>query len=144
MTDLQGLIERLEKAEGPDQKLDRDLTRITHKRTRRHIGGVCGCCPGGKHLDLVWVDRATDQWKTTARHGFELTGSIDRALAFSERVRPDWCGPSLLELAGSGRFTIQARDACDPRCAEGSHAKPAIALLIATLRALQATRGGDR
>lgn len=129
MTDLQGLIERLEKAEGPDRELD--------------LAVLCAVpAPSGGWIE-VWPDHLTWDSLDEGHRAPPLTASIDAALAFSERVRPDWCGLSLLELAGSGRFTIQARDACDPTCAEGSHAKPAMAILIATLRALMGKEGCD-
>lgn len=154
MPDLSALIERLEKASGPDREIDRELMFLTHKQVRRHIGGECDCCPDGKHLDLVWVDLATDKWVTTAKYGFQLTkygfqltASIDAALAFVERVLPGW-RVSIDSDQDRGPMWRAAVKPC------GSHytAKPTgwiyamqatapLAILIASLKALQEREG---
>lgn len=95
------LIAKLESASEGSRELDRELMALTYVWEQRHIGATCWdkkasgkrvddnddtCCPDAKHLDWVWVDPLTDQWKTTARDGFEFTTSIDAALALAERV----------------------------------------------------------
>ncbi len=149
MTDLAGLIERLEGSSGPDREIDRALMRVTHKRVRRWIGATCNCCPDGNHKDLVWACRKAGKWVTTAKFGFEVTGSFDRALAFKERVLPGWAW-----AAGDDGGEPEGRQAWArvfpwPKLqhrgsGNWNGATPAIALLIATLRALQASTGDER
>lgn len=139
---IENLFQRLEAARGPDQKLDRDLMRMTHKRVRRWIGCVCNCCPDGRHKDLVWVNRETDKWVTNAKYGFEVTGSFDRALAFKELMLPGWAW-----AAGDDGGEPEGRQGwarvfpCPNLQHRGSGNwkanTPAIALLIATLRVFQ-------
>lgn len=153
MPDLSALIERLEGATGPDREIDRELMFLTHKQVRRHIGGECDCCPDGKHLDLVWVDLATDKWVTTARDGFNLTASIDAALAFAKRfgfyVRLEPRFHIDGERVDFISYAIRPRWAdYTPRddwfdVGEGRHADQALAILIAALKALQERNEGS-
>ena len=93
---ITSLIEKLEGAEVGSRELDREIMALSYRYEQRHIGASCWdddddtCCPGAKHLDWVWVDPATDHWKTNARDGFEFTTSLDAALALAERVLPGW------------------------------------------------------
>lgn len=90
------MLERVEKATGPDRDLDRALMALAYDWGQRHIGAICWddghdtCCKDAKHIDLVWIDRSTDKWVTTAVQGFEFTGSVDCVLALAERALPGW------------------------------------------------------
>jgi hypothetical protein len=71
------LIERIREAKRADPEIDREIMRVAHVQERRYIGCTCDCCPEGKHLDLVWVNRETDKWVTTGETGFNFTASRD-------------------------------------------------------------------
>ena len=137
--DLTGLIERLEAATGPDRELDRAIMALSYTWERRYIGGRCdpSCCPEGAHLDGVWVDPATDRWKTTARNGFEFTASLDAAMALVERVQPGWnCSAINLKPDPCEAYVWRRSERC-VRDVGGKGPTPAIALLIALLRTLE-------
>lgn len=138
---LSALISQLETAEAGSRELDREIMALSYVWEQRHIGARCWdddsdtCCPDAKHLDWVWVDPATDQWKTTAREGFDFTTSLDAALALAERVLPG-CEPGVMveqrlangkTIWGAWTYVSEKEDAF----AFG----PALALCIAILRA---------
>lgn len=83
---MDSLIERLEKAEGPDREVDADIMAQFFDREERHIGTREGpydrsydeCAPV---KDKVWVDRKTGKWKST--HPYRYTSSIDAALTLA-------------------------------------------------------------
>ena len=114
---ITSLIEKLEGAEAGSRELDREIMALCYRWEQRHIGATCWddgpegqnfeddegtgyrstCCPGAKHLDWVWVDPATDQWKTNARDGLEFTTSLDAALALAERIVGEETALSILQ-----------------------------------------------
>lgn len=131
-----GLIERLEAATGPDRELDAELMAITHYEDDRHIGGMWD--DGEKAIDHVWVDKKSDQWRSTAAHRF--TSSLDECIAFLGSVLPGalW---SVCAMEDGPQAQV-IRPMADGNYVGGltsAGAKsPAIALLLATLRALRA------
>lgn len=145
MTDtITSLIEKLEGAEVGSRELDREIMALSYRYEQRHIGASCWdddddtCCPGAKHLDWVWVDPATDQWKTNARDGFEFTTSLDAALALAERIMPGW-GWSAGQGHGEKAYArLDTLDGCDFE--EAYAATPALALCAAILRAQSEAR----
>ena len=134
------LITRIESAERGSRELDAELMALTYVWDRRHIGATCWddkddtCCPGAKHLDWVWVDPLTDQWKTTAREGFEFTTSIDAALTLAERVLPGWW--PAVSMIGPAKWVADIYDPTDMTWLKPAHARtPALALVSAILKA---------
>ena len=152
---LSDLLEKVRACEGADRELDRQIMTLSYVRDRRHIGASCWddaydtCCPGARHLDDVWVDPATDKWRTTAVDGFEFTSSLDAALALVERVLPGWTVSGICQddfklwhaELRKGHQTSYTAVAISHETLRGS-ANPALALLAALLTALLAEEAG--
>ena len=137
MSKYTDIIERLEKANGPNPQLDYEIaffegwTRYTDEDDPVFVGKV----------STWWAEPDETDWSTSAHPPF-YTASLDAAVALVERMLPD----AEIELifrqdreqpqwyAGVGE------DLCDvPNCFNGLPAQQApIALLIALFRALQA------
>lgn len=136
------IIERLEKLTGPDRELDRAIMAIAYLWERRHIGAACWddghdtCCPGGKHIDDVWVDPTTDKWVTNARDGFNFTASLDAAVALVEKMLPGWGFYLRSDKEGHGCGLVYP-DAFRVTPCHCRGATPPIAMLLALFRALQ-------
>jgi hypothetical protein len=141
------LIERLEKASGPDRELD--------ARIWAHLAGVkyvshCAAYAGygaENHLTQVEfkIPPARKTQVTTGRHyphATPVTGSIDAVVALVERELPEWYISILIGGEGLGKTAAYVRDKSilreDKTEGEGYHAAPAIALCIALLKALEA------
>lgn len=147
---LAEIIERLEKATGPDQEIDRAIMAAFYARERRYIGCRCdpSCCPNSAHLDSVWVDPSTDKWVTTAIDGFEFTSSVDRVMSLAKnhgfyiRIEPRFHidGERIYYLAYAIRPRWADYTPADDwfDTGEARHAEPAIAACLALCRALQA------
>ncbi|RFZ89392.1 hypothetical protein D0Y60_01820 [Shinella sp. WSJ-2] len=139
MTDLTSLIEKLEKAEGASRGLDAEISAVVEP----HLFDAPGFTPirpipnfrydsgenvirfeGGGLMDVHFFPPATS--------------SIDAAVSLAERLLPGWMRSM---LTGLGKTSAYVRDksilAPDKIEGEGYHATPAIALVLATLRALQ-------
>lgn len=132
MTDLQGLIERLEKAEGPDRELDNSLTLAAF--------------PEGRIV--LAPDQRYDYIMGSSGGGpvSPLTASIDAAVAFAERVLPGcWYQIAKGKLRDAEPlFGALILFGSDEVLGAGEHPTSLpIAILIATLRALQAQGGSD-
>lgn len=112
--DLSSLIERLEKADGPDDALDRDILKALGAR-------------------LAW-DWTWGAWFGDERfYATNLTASLDAALALCERALPDW-DIDLGKVGGEWFATVLPQDGTD---IDGEQApSPALALCLALLRAL--------
>lgn len=80
---LSDLIERVEAATGPDENLDREIMlAVGYIYEQRDIG--CRYEDGSVALDWVYYDpQSDDNWWST--HPRRFTGSVDDALALSER-----------------------------------------------------------
>lgn len=111
MADLSEIIGRLEKAEGPSRIDDYAIHEATNPTLR--AGLRFGNVPN-------------------------YSASIDSAVSLAERVLPGWMWSM---TTGLGNTAAYVRDksiiAPDKIEGEGYHATPAIALVLATLRALQ-------
>jgi hypothetical protein len=94
---LADLLVRLEGLSGPDRAVDRQIMSLFYRWEQRWTGGIDEF--GDHYLDWVWVEPDTDQWRTTARDGFEFTASLDAAVELVDRVLPRWEG-SLSIAAG--------------------------------------------
>lgn len=148
MTDIKALIERLEAADGPDMALDADICVAAQYGGKSSVGATNVRTDPDREGDLLFEVGAEECCNPIPA----LTASLDAAVAFKEQVLPGWIIASIgqqddrswaAELRKGFRtsYTHVATSGGLRRC------KPpngAIALLIATLRALQATRGGDR
>lgn len=123
MTDHTDLIRRLEEAEAGGRALDADVFAA---------------------LGFTYDHGPADVWRDAGGDPFyfnPITSSFDAALALAERVLPGW-----------GFFLRSDKDGCNcglvypdahfvtPGC--GTAATPALALVAATLRALQSKEEG--
>lgn len=164
MTDLSSFIARLETAEGPDRGLDAEIVFDAfatpvgkHKEDGGPIGYIrlddqpswnLGLRFPGK--DRAWFAATRKQIKGETllieRDGAfvlmnslrvpELTSSTDAAVSLAERVLPgwDWCTQSFGEDGARGR--VWKHGWHDDTVIYADHSSPVIALVLATLRAL--------
>ncbi|MDX3973243.1 hypothetical protein [Shinella sp.] len=150
MTDLSSLIESLEKATAPDRWLDAKIDaalRIGSEKMRQpgcewawtnfptwahhtHARGMCGVQHDNGDLGLVWDSQP-------------FSSSIDAAVALAERVLPGWTIASIGQDDRKGwHAELRKGHATSYSTVELAGAPtPAIALLLATLRALQSYTG---
>lgn len=152
MTDIAGLIERLEAATGPDRELDAAIVAHLNNASVRRYPPQTDFGPGARwqfwSLDGAHFLGNESKFPVPA-----LTASLDAALALVERVRPGWKVSLFIghltgkkngegcraELYAPGRpKRIAAQDWKWPKMAACYYAPtPAIALLIALLRTLE-------
>ena len=134
MSDLSSLIARLEKAEGPDREIDALIwLKTTDGATRKALEV--------KSATNLWPPYTIDETRDETGRLIivpPVTSSIDAAVSLAERVLPGWLWSITFGLERSAAF-IRDMDifACDPIEGKGYHRTPAIALVLATLRALQ-------
>ena len=176
MTDLQGLIERLEKAEGPDRGIDRAIAfhvlgeGVEKERKLYAEIGDAMWVPDARGLspyDRARGDTIRSEWQKGSRGQRgryvdvrryscdgprpltdckPLTASIDAAVAFAERVLPGcWYQIAKGKLRDAEPlFGALILFGSDEVLGAGEHPTSLpIAILIATLRALQAQGGSD-
>lgn len=146
MADYSDLIARLEKAEGPQQELD---ARIIAALLAPASATVAQSPINGRWcvFNGEWNGKPR-LWETPT--GFRadhesVTGSLDAAIALTEKMLPGWgwnveryghsCEGTLIEIGSHP-------DEADREWSATSHT-PAIALLIATLKALQSLEQKD-
>lgn len=124
MSDLSSLIERLEKAEGPDTELDVD------------IAIALNIIPSREWWSFNYI-----------KSGIlgHYTGTIDAAATLASRMLPSWHAdidllshPPMSEKFGARLFDANG----SWRNIAAEAVTPALALVLATLRALQ-SKGGD-
>lgn len=150
MTAHSELVARLEGASEGSRELDREIMGLTYVWEQRHIGARCWddtndtCCPEAKHLDWVWVDPRTDQWRTTARDGFEFTASLDAALALAERVLPGCRCMVERNFEGNGWAMVQRPGTFNAERVMTDGNTPALALCIAIIRAKEPQPDGEK
>ena len=135
---MRDLIERVEKATGPDRELDIAIFEAAHPKgtltgsgwlwTRREIA------PAG--LVWYWLDRK----KLTQPDFVEnYTASIDAALALVEKVLPGWRRQFFERSDGSGwtaRLISPTRDMVSTDELKACPSAP-LAILLALLRSIQ-------
>lgn len=92
MSDLRGLIERVEKATGPDREIDGDLHEMAYGEWLRKHGYVSQGETG------YFSPTPPVQGAGHVRAPEHYTDSVDAALALVEKMRPGW----RLSLGGSG------------------------------------------
>lgn len=136
MSDLSSIIARLEKAEGPSYSLEVEIAYLTGFWPAERIDRVTRADDG--HL-AVWFTEGPDLPLPPA-----VLSSIDAAVSLANRVLPGWfwrCGSTPLFPNGWAHVSRYHADHCDRQdeasCADGKAANVAIALVLATLRALQ-------
>lgn len=156
MSDLRALIERVEKLDGPSREVDARLAVVggyvvmkgTDERgysffqspvKRGDWAFLSGCKDG---IDDAY--RALGKCLSTP----SFTASLDAAIALCERVLPGWfwrVGRTSLFPNGWAYISRMHPDHCTEKdeasCSDGKAATPAIALVLATLRALEAQEG---
>lgn len=137
--DYSALIERLEKAEGPDRELDRDLWEaLTGECTHRNTHYVE---LKNDERELECSDCGVDTYGSDKWTG--LTRSLDRAVAMVERVRPGWSwgvtapdNPEDDPALQRQHFSARLRKSV---VIVRAHSRtPTLALLLATLSSLRA------
>ena len=126
MTDsLDGLIERVERCTGPDRELDLAL--------------ATALVP-----DVLVLRQRDDDSGSDPYTYWQYTGKIDDAVALAELKLPGWSWKLVHE---GGRYTFVLRDA--PRLEivapawVHSREQPALAIILATLRALQSIKTSE-
>ena len=78
---LAELIERLEKAEGPNYRLEIDIFKLFNPEYAEYVEGRGG---------LVHVNDGEDQRVLSNVRAPNFTASLDAAVALAERVLPGW------------------------------------------------------
>lgn len=141
MADLSDIIERLEMAERPSRPEDCHLWVIAQGGDARmnYVDGDARNFVWERGIDGMWV-RGVVKFGSVPKY----TASIDAAVSLAGRVLPGWfwrCGSTPLFPNGWAHVSRYHADHCDRRdeasCADGKAANVAIALVLATLRALQ-------
>lgn len=146
MTDYASLIERLEKADGPDREIDRDLWEaITGECTHRKTHFVY---LENDERELECSDCGADTYGKDKWSG--LTSSLDAALGLVERKLPGWVWKLSTDGDASApdhkaHATLASEVWADPGAGMGvvtyGHAPtPALAVCLALLRALSEQR----
>lgn len=117
MTDLTTLIAKLEAATGPDRELDAEIAIALDQIASRDFWSI----------DYIKADMVP-----------AVTGSIDAAVALAARVLPGW-GWSTQSFGEDGaQGKVWKHGWYDGAVIYAEHSSPAIALVIAILRAKQA------
>lgn len=132
MTDYTDIIKRLEEADGPCPVLNSQIMRLFYDFEKRNIGTLEEMEDGSEvpATDWVYIDRETNKWVST--HPFRFTASLDAAITLCERVLP---GCQWVTGRGNVYENLPWAKVGDWY---GTGASPAIALLLAIFRALQA------
>lgn len=132
MKELGELIARIEGLTGPDREADCEIAWVTEWDTQGSHGGLWRDAYPSWRGDEWRTNRAANNWGVPA-----YTASLDAAVALCERVLPGW-GISLgINIKTYGAH-IWKPGALGPEFS-GRHSRPAIALVLATLKALEAS-----
>ena len=149
MTAVATLIARLEGVKGPNRELDARLAVlcghiVMHERNGQYaffetplrkgdMAFLCGCLSGEDD-----AYRALASCHNTVPN---YTGSIDAAVRFVEATLPGWTISIQINLGG--RSVVSVFDRREPRETGTIHPVPAIALVTAALKAIQAKEEGN-
>lgn len=133
MTTIDALIERLRGMTGPDREVDAEIASAT----------------GWTHE--VNTEEDYECWRDPderARYLPRFTSSVDSALAFTDRVLPGCAVRIQRNLNGTMWAQLQRRAADNARLFDvwsesGEQASLPLAILLATLTALQQTQAGN-
>lgn len=136
MTDnLRGLIERLEKLEGPDREVEAeiDVALFGGETVWKTANYTMESYPASRRPSATHIGGFANE------HVPSYTASLDAAVALVERVLPGWDGFVPINAKGEAWVWPAGGMGKGHRV---SAATPAIALLIATLKALQENSNG--
>ncbi|KAB2680372.1 hypothetical protein [Brucella pseudintermedia] len=140
MTDL---ITRLSKLDAPDREVDAEICIALQYVTQKGATNIRR--DTDEEFKDEWLDFEVDGELWTEKTP-KLTASVDATIALAERVLPGWkWRVGRTELFPNGWAYVHKYDPsnCDRKdeaaCADGRAANPAIALLIALLRAKEAS-----
>ncbi|MGX5719875.1 hypothetical protein [Shinella zoogloeoides] len=134
MADLSSLIARLEKAEGPDRELDRDIALTVDGFVYEKRGKDAK--PWFYHSTIGGRRQLISPYNSERLPAY--TSSIDAAVSLAERVLP---GRSVMmgwRQSSETKPWARVGHWTDP---DATGATPAIALVLATLRALDQKNG---
>lgn len=136
MTDLTSLIEKLEKAEGASRGLDAEISAVVEP----HLFDAPGFTPIRPIPNFRYdsgenVIRFEGGGLMDVRFFPPVTSSIDAAVFLAERVLPGW--RHAYEKRTNGTCLAWADIADEEPAVPTTAATPALALVLATLRALQ-------
>ena len=131
------LIDHLSKLDTPDREVDAELEAVS-------LGGrVYLNDPESKEviierpIDGFWI-RGIYPYRKIARY----TASVDAAMALAERVLPGWWIQHMGQCTSGWKVRIETQGKSIPEGMKFDYApSPAIALLIALLRAKEASNG---
>ena len=150
--DLQDLLARVEKAEGPDRELDCLLHVTLHgwklAKVPPDYDGRNECevwTQDGKLIEgFAYPNRgAVSPFYHVPGHEGDKTrysARYEDAMALCRNFAPMWVGPIHVMDCGSAQVVFEARDPCDRRSEQAVAPTPAIALLAALLKAKIAER----
>lgn len=135
-SDLRGLIERLEKATGPDRELDGAMWLHFDQEALYKCWGVRGMRYAG-HVHTK-AEKAAHIKRMSEYYAPAYTASLDAAVALVERVAPGWSWECRASGTGDkGQATIwnpSRRPGDNDQQRVYNCASPAIALCLALLR----------
>lgn len=138
MTNLTTLIAKLEAAKGPSRELDAEIAATFHYVSHMPdwVNNWSGKWEAAKSGRVYLMEDSGNRGPNFISDSF--TDSIDAAVALSERVLPgwDWGSHSFGEDGAHGE--VWKHGWHDDTVIYGAHSSPAIALVIAILRAKQA------
>lgn len=135
MTDLESLLERIEKASGPDRELDvAIMTALVPTKSGKPWWF------DGKREQGTAPAITTERWKERAAR---TTASLDAAIGLVERVLPDWAvdvgNKAYVDgkwQGGKWRSNLRAPWSSGPIACFGIGANGSLAILAAILTAL--------
>lgn len=131
---LEELLERLEKAEGPDRELDADLW---WHFDRRSAGMNYHHASFGKPVPLPDKRPATGLGGAAIKQNAPaFTGSLDAAVAFKERVLPGWYETITSGTLPTGGYSVQLTPHYALWGPATKHKTRALALCTAVVKAL--------
>jgi len=149
------LITRLSKLDAPDREVDAEIWLIELQSAESDPFGGYGLAEYWRYEYEAEEDGSVIQYarngqvthKIGRRSSPAFTASVDAAIALAERVLPGWkWRVGRTELFPNGWAYVHKYDPsnCDRKdeaaCADGRAATPAIALLIALLRAKESSK----
>jgi hypothetical protein len=153
MTDLQALLERVEKAEGPDQEIDAELHwlfKLSDKERAYALKFRESNCEGRELYSIATLVGiiTMNYYSPNARPVATYTASIDAAVALVEKMLPERDFIDVFYDCGSWFAVVGIHDAKHDwrkwHSNDGAAMdSPALALLAALLRALIAKNGAQ-
>lgn len=116
------LIEQVERVTGPDREIDRGVQRLVAKL---------------KHGDELWGIGADGSQP-------HYTSSVDAVIELIGRVLPEWGWRASIDESGQHASAVTHRSHPTNKECFSEHPQIVLALLLATLRAVQAVQAGEK